>query len=79
MGWDPEAQQFQSLSAEQAANWTRGSVFHEGEEVVLKGITFIIVDIAPAQMKLKPKRVDRDKELAAAKAELEAKIHELSK
>lgn len=55
MGWDPEAQQLQRLTEDQAQQWTKGPVFHEGEEVVLKGLTFVIVDIAPAQMKLKPK------------------------
>lgn len=56
MGWDPESQQLQSLSAEQAKNWTKGPVFKVGEEVELKGLTFVIADIAPAQIKLKPKR-----------------------
>lgn len=56
MGWDPDTQQLQELSAEQAKDWTKGPVFRVGEEVELKGLTFIISDIAPGQMKLKPKK-----------------------
>ena len=56
MGWDPDAQQLQALTEEQAKNWTKGPVFFVGEEVTLKGVTFVIADIAPAQIKLKPKR-----------------------
>lgn len=56
MGWDPETQQLQELNESQAANWTKGPVFRTGEEVTLKGLTFIITDIAPGQMKLKPKK-----------------------
>lgn len=56
MGWDPETQQLQRLNDTQAQNWTKGPVFHVGEEVELKGLKFVIVDIAPAQIKLKPKK-----------------------
>lgn len=57
MGWDPDAQELKPLSDAEAANYTKGPVFKIGEEVELKGLKFNIVDIAPAQMKLKPKRV----------------------
>jgi hypothetical protein len=79
MGWDPETQQLQELSADEAKNWTKGPVFHEGEEVVLKGLTFTIVDIAPGQIKLKPKRThDAKQQLEAAKEKLEAELAKVS-
>ena len=57
MGWDPDASKFQMLTEEQAKLFTKGPVFTVGEEVELKGLTFTITDIAPAQMKLKPKKM----------------------
>lgn len=54
MGWDGE--RFQELTEEQAKTFTKGPVFRIGEEVELKGLKFTVTDIAPAQMKLKPKR-----------------------
>lgn len=54
MGWDGE--RFQELTPEQVATFTKGPVFHIGEEFTLKGLTFTLVDIAPGQIKLKPKR-----------------------
>ena len=56
MGWDPDAGKFQMLTEEQAKLFNKGPVFTTGEEVTLKGLTFVIVDIAPGQMKLKPKK-----------------------
>ena len=56
MGWDPDTQQLQELTSEQAAQWTKGPVFRVGEEIDLKGLTFIVADIAPGQIKLKPKK-----------------------
>jgi hypothetical protein len=56
MGYDPDLQQFEMLTEEQVKTFTKGPVFHIGEEVELKGVTFIVSDIAPGQMKLKPKR-----------------------
>jgi len=66
MGWDGE--RFQELTPEQAATFTKGPVFHTGEEVTLKGLTFTIVDIAPGQMKLKPKKGEIKEEVGAALA-----------
>ena len=57
MGWDPDTQQLQELSAEQAASWSKGPVFKTGEEVTIKGLIFIITDIAPGQIKMRPKRM----------------------
>lgn len=57
MGWDPDQQKFQPLTDEQAKVFTKGPVFRIGEEVELKGLTFIVADVAPAQIKLKPKKV----------------------
>jgi hypothetical protein len=45
------------LTEEQAKVFKKGPVFYIGEEIELKGITFVVTDIAPAQIKLKPKRV----------------------
>jgi len=56
MGWDPDAGKFQMLTDEQAKLFKKGPVFQIGEEVELKGLKFTITDIAPAQMKLKPKK-----------------------
>jgi hypothetical protein len=53
--WDPQAEQFVAID-ERQAQVTKNPVFRVGEEVMLKGLTFVIVDIAPAQLKLKPKR-----------------------
>jgi hypothetical protein len=54
MGWDGE--KFRELTDDEAKTFNKGPVFRTGEEVTLKGLTFTIVDIAPGQMKLKPKR-----------------------
>lgn len=56
MGWDPDAGKFQPLTEAEAAVFAKGPLFRVGEEVTLKGLTFVIVDVAPAQLKLKPKR-----------------------
>lgn len=56
MGWDPDAGKFQMLTEEQAKTFAKGPVFRIGEEVELKGLTFVVTDIAPGQMKLKPKK-----------------------
>jgi hypothetical protein len=56
MGMDTRTGQLHELTEEQARSWTKGPVFYTGEEVTLKGVTFTIVDIAPGQLKLKPKR-----------------------
>ena len=58
MGWDGDAQQFQELTAEQAKDWKKGPVFRVGEEIEIKGLTFIVADIAPGQIKIKPKRTN---------------------
>jgi hypothetical protein len=56
MGMDSSTGQLHELTEEQARTWTKGPVFYTGEEVTLKGVPFTIVDIAPGQLKLKPKR-----------------------
>lgn len=74
MGWNPESQQLEELNPEQAKNWTKGPVFRVGEDIELKGVTFIVVDIAPSQIKLKPKRTNEIEEMKTAKAAEESRI-----
>jgi hypothetical protein len=57
VGFDTSTGKFESLTEEQAKVFKKGPVFYIGEEIELKGITFVVTDIAPAQIKLKPKRV----------------------
>jgi hypothetical protein len=56
MGYDAETQQFQELTDEEAKTWKKGPIFHIGEEITLKGVVFLVADVAPGQIKLKPKK-----------------------
>ena len=59
MGYDPQENKFVPISQERYLNAGNEGIItlYKGEEVELKGILFTVVDIAPGQIKLKPKRL----------------------
>jgi hypothetical protein len=56
MAMDTQNGTLHEVTEEQAKTWDKGPVFKVGEEVDLKGGKFVIVDIAPGQLKLKPRK-----------------------
>jgi len=58
VGYDANTQELKPLTDKEAADRARLGlpVFRVGEEITLRGITFIVADVAPGQLKLKPKK-----------------------